>query len=331
MIDPIRRSWPRIAARLPLGVNRVSDQALLVQRRRRADRGLRVDQVDARTWVVQRDGPTHRRVRRIGRPGLQADLLVNERASRRDMNQLQKRLGDYLAKEQIAWVLRELGITCVLDVGANVGQYAKMLRRAGYSGRIVSFEPLPHLAAVLRRESSADPDWIVVDCGLGSEDAEVDINVVPGTMSSMLEPSRFGEEWSRTLRDREHRTERIKVRRLDSVFDDAVAGLSDPLVYLKLDTQGFDLQAFEGAGERIGEIHAMQSEVACVPIYDGMPRLPEQLQVYEAAGFEVTGLFPVSRDVPTLRVIEFDVVMVRADAMRGDAVRGDAAAAKQGP
>ena len=182
-------------------------------------------------------------------PGLQADLLVNERASRRDMNQLQKRLGDYLAKEQIAWVLRELGITCVLDVGANVGQYAKMLRRAGYSGRIVSFEPLPHLAAVLRRESSADPDWIVVDCGLGSEDAEVDINVVPGTMSSMLEPSEFGEQWSRTLRDREHRTERIKVRRLDSVFDDAVAGLSDPRVYLKLDTQGFDLQAFEGAGE----------------------------------------------------------------------------------
>src|SRR6478752_2665083 len=106
MIDPIRRSWPRIAARLPLGVHRVSDQALLVQRRRRADRGLR---------VVQRDGPTRRRVRRIGRPGLQADLLVNERASRRDMNQLQKRLGDYLAKEQIAWVLRELGITCVLD------------------------------------------------------------------------------------------------------------------------------------------------------------------------------------------------------------------------
>jgi hypothetical protein len=100
------------------------------------------------------------------------------------------------------------------------------------------------------------------------------------------------------------------------VFDDAVAGLSDPRVYLKLDTQGFDLQAFEGAGERVGEILAMQSEVACVPIYDGMPRLPEQLQVYEAAGFEVAGLFPVSRDVPTLRVIEFDVVMVRAEAMR---------------
>jgi hypothetical protein len=46
-----------------------------------------------------------------------------------------------------------------------------------------------------------------------------------------------------------------------------------------------------------------------------MPRLPEQIAVYENAGFEITGMFPVTRDPDSLRVIEFDVVMVRPGAV----------------
>ena len=67
----------------------------------------------------------------------------------------------------------------------------------------------------------------------------------------------------------------------------------------------------------------MQSEVACVPIYDGMPRLPEQLEEYESRGFEVAGMFMVSRDVPTMRVIEFDMTLVRPAAVPPDRSAGD--------
>jgi len=47
-----------------------------------------------------------------------------------------------------------------------------------------------------------------------------------------------------------------------------------------------------------------------------MPRISESLEVYEAAGFEVTGLYAVSREASTARALEFDCVMVRAEAVK---------------
>jgi FkbM family methyltransferase len=214
-----------------------------------------------------------------------------------------------LAIEHVTWMLRELDINCVLDVGANTGQFGRRIRRSGYTGRIVSFEPVREHAEQLRQSASQDHDWRVFELALGDMNTEMEMNTRPGPMSSLLPSSAFGEQWSARLTMNEK--QRVAVRRLDAIYDSAVVGLAEPRVYLKLDTQGYDLKAFAGAGERIRDVLAMQSEVSCVPIYDGMPTLLEQISCYQTAGFEPTGMFTVARDRESLRMIEFDLVMVR--------------------
>ena len=275
--------------------------------------GFTAQNLDRNTWVLQRRGVRRRTVRQIGPARLRTHVLVDEVGIRGQMNGFQNRMGAYLGEEHLAWVLRRMQINCVLDVGANVGQFGTLLRRAGYTGRIVSFEPIEHLYRELEKTAAGDRSWLVVPSALGDEEGQVEINVVRGTMSSLLPTSSFAKQWKGRLRDSHPET--ITIRRLDSVFDEVTGGIETPRIFLKMDTQGYDLMALRGAGARLPEIVGLQSEVACVALYDGMPRLVEQLTAYEEAGFDISGIFPVSRHRKTLRAIEFDVIMVRPESV----------------
>ncbi len=274
--------------------------------------GLDVDPVGAGAWLLRRRSSEFRSRPIVPRASV-GRLVYHPVRARRNMALMQRHLSDFLLEEQVAAVLRELRINCVLDVGANVGQFGRTLRRSGYTGRIVSFEPLEEFAAKLRRRSAKDTNWHVHQYALGDEETTAEINATPGaSLSSLLPASEFGKQWSDKLS--EPVKQEITIRRLDGVLDEVLRGVEDPRVYLKLDTQGYDLLAFRGAGARLPEVLAMQSEVSCLPIYEGMPQLEEQLGEYRAAGFDLAGLYPVSMHRPTLRVLEFDAVLVRREA-----------------
>ena len=187
--------------------------------------GLQVDRIGDGRYVVQRRTDP-RTVVRLGDDRFGADVLVGPTQTFKGANLLQKRMSEFLVHEQVAWVLRETEVNLVIDVGANVGQFAKALRRAGYQGRIASFEPVAEPVRKLRQAASGDPEWQVHQCALGDQEGQATINARPGTMSSMLESSEFGENWSAKLR--ENSTETIQVRRLDSSSTRSPRGWSSP-------------------------------------------------------------------------------------------------------
>jgi hypothetical protein len=127
-------------------------------------------------------------------------------------------------------------------------------------------------------------------------------------------PSELGARRYRRLREPD--PIEVDVRRLDGLLDGILDGLTQPRPFLKLDTQGYDLDVFAGAGDAVDRFVGMQSELALMQIYEGMPRWPEALATYEAAGFEIAALYPVSRQTKTARLLEFDCVMVRGKVLK---------------
>ena len=246
-----------------------------------------------------------------------ASLIASRDAEQGRWLEYERALLNYASAQHILGVLKTYDINCVLDVGANRGQYGRLLRRGGYRGHIVSFEPVPGVAEDLRRLAERDAKWSVHAIALGREEGEITMQTVPdqATLSSVLSPSKFGMNRYQSMTNVV--PHQVPVRRLDALLDSITEAIPDPRLYLKLDTQGFDLEVFRGLGDRVGDIIALQSEVALMEIYEGMPRMPQAIAIYEDAGFEVSGLFPVSREFTTTRVLEYDCILVRASAVPG--------------
>jgi FkbM family methyltransferase len=219
-------------------------------------------------------------------------------------------------------ILTRLNINCVVDVGANEGQYGESLRDFGYQGRIASFEPVSTTYDRLAERSKTDPNWRAYRSALGAANQSLDISVMGGDQfSSLLPMNSYGhnqfDEQAVVIR-----TEQVEVARLDSKILEITEGLDEPRIYLKMDTQGYDLQVLEGASGCLAQILGLQSEIALQPIYEGMPDYLTSLAKFNSSGFTITSLVPVSRD-RHMRVIEFDCMMVRKEQDLGFADRGD--------
>jgi len=202
-------------------------------------------------------------------------------------------------------LFRILEINCVLDVGANMGQYATALRRAGYEGHILSFEPLRECHAALVRHQ--DEHWHVFNYALGSSDQVRDIHIArKNVFSSFLPPNQYAAERFRES-SRITATEQVTVKKLDSVFY-GIVPVADPRVFLKLDTQGYDLKVLKGATQVMPCIHGLQSELSCKAIYSGMPTHIESLKYIDELGFEITDIYPLSHDKHDMSLLEYDCV-----------------------
>ena len=104
--------------------------------------------------------------------------------------------------------------------------------------------------------------------------------------------------------------ERVEVKRLDCMFADLISAMPDPRIFLKMDTQGYDVEVFKGAGDSMRHVCGLQSEISASPLYKGMPHYLEALAIYENAGFELFNLTVVSR-TPAGLLQELNCFMTR--------------------
>jgi FkbM family methyltransferase len=189
---------------------------------------------------------------------------------------------------QIKSLLDTLAINCVIDAGANQGQTVKLLRGLGFKGYIYSFEPQRRIYSVLEQACRQDPKWQGFPVALGDAAKSLPLKVNPESneMSSLLnlhhQPQGMSEET-------------VQVIPLDSLFASLMKPIAEPRVFLKIDTEGYDLKVFRGAANALPNILALQAEVFVHPVFKHAPHYLEALREYEQAGFKLVNLLLVSR------------------------------------
>lgn len=204
--------------------------------------------------------------------------------------------------------LEKRGVGLFLDVGANVGQTGRMLRRKGYGGRIVSFEPIADCFAKLQAMAEPDPLWEVHHTAIGAETGTAEIGVSQNYVSSSIreatdeliaihEPIRYT------------RHERIAVARLDRLFDRIVP--ANEQAHLKIDTQGFERDVILGAERCLPRIGSVRMEVAVSEVYRGEMLVPEAIVMMRELNYVLIEAWPAWRHPDTGEVLHFDLLFRR--------------------
>jgi len=203
-------------------------------------------------------------------------------------------------------------VDLVLDVGANVGQYRDFLRHhVGYTGWIASFEPAPDTFARLQARSLNDIRWKVFQVALGAQPGTATFNVsMASTLSSFHAPDFTQSDHAAQKRETLRQIE-VRVDTVDRQLPQLLESLPARRPYLKMDTQGFDLEVLRGAEQSLPSLAGLQFEGSVVPLYRDMPPFTDMLAHLVAHGFALSDMFPVTKD-PALKLIEFDCVMVKA-------------------
>ena len=158
-------------------------------------------------------------------------------------------------------------IDLIIDVGANEGQFAQEARDLGYTGNILSFEPLSKAHAVLLENAKRDERWHVYErCGVGAVPDTLELNVSGNSVSSSF--LLMEEAHSQSAPDSVYvYSEKAKVITLDSLMDTFFQ--ANERIYLKVDTQGFEEQVLQGSQDLMKKVQAIQLELSLVPLYEG--------------------------------------------------------------
>jgi FkbM family methyltransferase len=201
-------------------------------------------------------------------------------------------------------VMNAHDINVVLDVGANDGGYGREIRDRGYKGLIVSFEPNPKVFERLKISIVGDSNWLAYPYALGEEDGYDELLVAENdAMSSFKGLTEFGLVTGAKSID----TVTAKITRLDTFLKENAELMKN--VYLKIDTQGFEMEVLRGAGSLLSQMTAVQAEIALIHTYADELDWLDIIRWMRDRQFEVATA--ICNSTVGAQVREFDFVFVR--------------------
>lgn len=205
--------------------------------------------------------------------------------------------------------IKSNGIDLIFDIGANTGQFAELLFRLGYKGRLVSFEPLTEAYNKLKTASRKFKGWETAErCAVGDSDGEIEIHISNNSISSSALEI-LDEHVSAAPESRYVGTEKANVYRLDTIGEKYAGNAKN--IFVKIDTQGFEDKILNGAENFLKKTKGLLIETSLVKLYENQVLFRDIYDRVVSKGFELYGIQPAFVNKETGRVLQADAVFFR--------------------
>jgi FkbM family methyltransferase len=192
-------------------------------------------------------------------------------------------------------------------VGAHEGGFAEEMFDLGYSGKMISFEPIYQNYIILEKKARDRKNWQTQHMALGNSIGQETINVSENLVSSSI----LNINHEHTIAAPEsnfNRKETIIINKLDDILGVNFKGNN---TMLKIDTQGFEMKVLEGATETLKKIKAVKVELSNIALYEGSPLFFEVAQFLYENNFLLASIENGFYNPENFRLLQFDGLFVR--------------------
>lgn len=205
--------------------------------------------------------------------------------------------------------LRRQGIApqTVIDVGANVGQFAVAAMKLLAPNKLYAFEPIPEVCQKLKRNTASIPQVEASELALAEAAGSRQFHLNSHSHSSSLLP--LAKIHREAFPDAcEVRTFEVGLSTLDQFF--AEIDLGQP-VLLKLDVQGYEANVIKGGKATLRKLQWVVAETSLRPLYEGEPLFIEFVEMMAEAGFRFLRPVGSHTDPRTGEILQLDALFER--------------------
>ena len=206
-------------------------------------------------------------------------------------------------------LVRGKKIDTLLDIGANSGQYASLMREYGYKGNIISFEPLKDAFEELKMNSIKDNNWLVNNYAIGDKNATSLINIAGNSFSSSI-LDMLPSHLNSAPESKYVAKEEIQIKKLDSIFDSFIK--NGDKVMMKIDVQGFEKNVLDGANKSLNRIEIIQLEMSVIPLYENEMILVDMINYLDNKNYKLFSLENGYFDSHTGKLLQVDGIFEKS-------------------
>lgn len=194
----------------------------------------------------------------------------------------------------------------IVDAGANRGQFALVAARRFPRARIICIEPLGGPAAAAERVLRAHRAFSLIRSAVGAREGTAAFHVTQSDdSSSLLKPTAAQlEAFPNTQVDT---SVTVPVRTLDALLKGE--NLPPPAL-LKLDVQGGEFEALQGAQSVLASFSSVLVECSFVQLYEGQALAGQVLSHLAERDFRMTAIYSLQLDRHG-RLIQADMLFDR--------------------